>query len=86
MDTVTEAGKKSARIEFLDTTNSQKLLPPEGNTDLANRDYSGARFLPAKHAKPLLETSLFSQGSFAYLARLAGTRPEQLRLIFACHR
>ena len=36
MDTVTEAGKKNARIEFLDTTNSQKLLPPEGNTDMAN--------------------------------------------------
>ena len=36
MDTVTEAGEKNARIEFLDTTNSQKLLPPEGNTDMAN--------------------------------------------------
>ena len=36
MDTVTEAGKKNARIEFLDTANSQKLLPPEGNTDMAN--------------------------------------------------
>jgi len=36
MDVVTESGKKNSRIEFLDSTNSEKLLPPEGNTDMAN--------------------------------------------------
>lgn len=36
MDVVTESGKKNSRIEFLDTANSEKILPPEGNTDMAN--------------------------------------------------
>ncbi len=36
MDVVTESGKKNSRIEVLDTANSEKILPPEGNTDMAN--------------------------------------------------
>lgn len=34
MDVVTEAGNKNARIEFVDTAEDKKLLPPEGNDDM----------------------------------------------------
>jgi hypothetical protein len=43
MDTVTEAGKKNARIEILDTANDKKILPPEGNDDLAGFRVSSLR-------------------------------------------
>ena len=43
MDTVTEAGKKSARIEFLDTANDKEMLPPEKNDDMAGFRVSSLR-------------------------------------------
>ena len=35
MDTVTKAGKKNARIGYLDTAADEQILPPEGNKDMA---------------------------------------------------
>lgn len=40
MDAVTERGIKNARIEFIDTTNAVRLLPPEGNSDMSNMTVS----------------------------------------------
>jgi hypothetical protein len=35
MDVVTQAGKKNSRIEFLDTSDDEKVLPPKENNDMA---------------------------------------------------
>lgn len=43
MDTVTEAGRKSARIGYLDTANDEQILPPEGNKDMAGFRVSALR-------------------------------------------
>jgi hypothetical protein len=43
MDSVTEAGKKNARIEFVDTTNDKEILPPEGNNEMAGFRVSSLR-------------------------------------------
>lgn len=32
---MTKDGKKNARIEYLDTANNRRILPPEGNDDMA---------------------------------------------------
>jgi hypothetical protein len=43
MDTVTKAGKKSARIGYLDTAADEQILPPEGNKDMAGFSVSALR-------------------------------------------
>lgn len=43
MDSVTEAGKKNARIAFVDTTNDKEILPPDGNNDMAGFRVSSLR-------------------------------------------
>ncbi len=43
MDSVTKAGKKSARIEYLDTANDKRILPPKGNDDIVGFRVSSLR-------------------------------------------
>lgn len=43
MDMVTKAGRKSARIGYLDPANDQQILPPEGNKDMAGFRVSALR-------------------------------------------
>ena len=43
MDTVKKAGMKSARIEYMDTANDERILPPDGNDDMAGFHVSSLR-------------------------------------------
>lgn len=43
MGAVTESGRKSARLEYLDTANNKQILPPEGNNDMVGFRVSALR-------------------------------------------
>lgn len=58
IDTVTEAGNRNARIEFVDTAHDARLLPPEGNDDMTGLQVSSLN-VQFSSSNPCVATASF---------------------------